>query len=228
MATTWEDSIVTFENSTVQWVNVYVSIPSEMVAAIVDPRSGGAWLWLIEVHLTGYDAVYLARNTEDVIYGGSFYTKWNVKLGQQRLTSDGTIPRTSIYIAKDGNYTLEDKLNAAEGATGTVKVIKTNENFFDTIVDDLETTYNILGASSDSQWLTFILGVPNPLYRKIPLRCDSSKVCPYFTPSLFKGVECQYDGVDTTCTGLYGDCYTKGNLVHWGGEVGLDPNAMRL
>jgi len=227
----WKDSDVVFFDTDVIWSPLstsYEDIPPFMEADIIDPYSGGAWLWLLEIHFTGYDTIYLARNTEDVTYADQVYTAHNIKISQQRFISDGSIPRNTIRIAQDGTYELEDKLNEAQGVTGHVKLIRTNEKFLDSPVGDLERTYSILGAKSDWQWFTLTLGIPNPLHKKFPLRSTSSKKCPYHTPALFKGVECQYAGADSTCTGLYEDCFEKGHAAYWGGELGLDAKVMKI
>jgi hypothetical protein len=92
----------------------------------------------------------------------------------------------------------------------------------------LEADYQVLSAGSDDTSVTFTLGIPNPLNQRFPLNEYSATVCHLATPTLFGGVECQYAGVDTSCTGFYDDCYTKGNAAHFKGELGLDKNTLSL
>jgi len=204
-------------------------MPPEMHAALIDPYSGGAWLWLAEINIPGYDVIRIACNGEDVVYAGNTFSKDNFDPGLTSLTGDGSISRTTLRIAQDKDHTFEDKINATQGASGgTVKLIRAHEDFLDESITELEQIYNILTGESDTTHVTFTLGIPDPLLKKIPLRSDSSKKCPYAIPSLFKGVECQYDGVDTTCNGKYEDCLAKNNEAHWGGELGLDPNVTNV
>lgn len=63
---------------------------------------------------------------------------------------------------------------------------------------------------------------PNRIEFKYVEASDRSKTCPYALPILFKGRECQYAGRDNTCTGTYGDCFTKGNITRWAGEPAED------
>ena len=88
--------------------------------------------------------------------------------------------------------------------------------------------YDILQAFSDSEWITIEIGIPNPLTQRLLQDYFSSTICPEAKPSRFKGPKCQYAGGDATCTGKLSDCRTKGNAVHWGGEIGLDANVVRL
>ena len=203
-------------------------ITSLMQAVLIDPYSGGAWLWLVEILIPGYDIIRLACNTEDVVYAGNTYEKSNFEVGLQPLVSDGSVPQIMLRVAQSADHTLEDIINETQGGDGgSIKIIRTHEDFLTEFVEELEQEVNILTAESDTEHVIFSCGIPSPLLKKIPLRRYSSKSCPYATPSLFKGAECQYDGDDNTCTGKFEDCYTKDNVNHWGGEIGLDPGASR-
>lgn len=194
-----------------------------------DPLSGGVWLWLCEIVVPTQNTQNLARNTKNVTYDSTEYTKHNLLIGNQEWNSDGSIPRVTLQVAQDINRTIEDIVNATEGAVdGTVKLIKVCDKFLDTAIPALEFDYDILATSSTDEWVTFTLGIPNPLNKQVPLRQYSSKMCPFATPSLFKGIECGYAGGDSSCTGFYDDCYTKGNAARWGGDLGLDPNGLTI
>jgi len=210
----------------------YSKIPPFMHKDLIDPYGDmGAWLWLAEIVVPTQTTQRIARNTVDVIYGGVTFSKSNFDPpGRISLTGDGSIPRIQLQVAQDGTGTLENIVNATKGGVnGTVKLIRTCEKYFEMPVAELERTYDILTAGSDPMWVTFSLGIPNPLTQRIPLWSYSSKVCPLATPSLFKGPRCQYAGEDTVCTGLLEDCRdNKINAVHWGAEIGLDPNAVRV
>jgi phage-related protein len=228
----WTDSDVYFRDSDVVWTNhlpVYADIPPSMHQDLIDPYSGGAWLWLCQIIVPGYATIRIARNTEDIVYGEKSYDKFNLQIGEQMFSGDGSIPRVTLRVFQDVNRIIEDMVNETEGAIGAnVKLIRVCEKYLDTPVAALEADYENLAAESDSEWVTFTIGVPNPLTQRFPLRIDSYSSCPWATPSLFKGPECQYTGSDGTCTGTYNDCWTKGNAVHWGAELGLDPNVVKV
>jgi len=205
----------------------YANIPPFMESDLIDPYSGGAWLWLCEIAVPGYATERLARNTEDVPFAGLDYEKFNLQIGEQMFSGDGSIPRVTLRVFQDVNRKIEDLVNETEGALGAqIKLIRVNEKFLDIPVSALEADYDNLASESDTEWVTFTLGIPNPLTQRIPLRIYSSSSCPWATPTLFKGPECQYAGEDPICGGGYEECYQKGNAVHWGGELGLDPNVI--
>lgn len=202
----------------------YAYMPPAMHASLIDPQQKGAWLWLVEVKLPGYDIIRYVRNTEDVTYSGFDFTAWNFQNTIPKLTSDGSVSRTTVKIAQDASYTLEDKINALQGkcSDGHVQLIRAHVDYLDKFVKELEYFSYILKVDSDWEWVTFKLGIPAPLRIVIPMRIFSSKTCPFAVPELFKGVECGYSGPDPICTGLYEDCFTKGNAPRYGGELGLE------
>lgn len=223
----------TLQLATTLWtpevITRFVLLPPFMERDLIDPYSGGAWLWLAQITIPGYSARRIARNTEDIVYGGILFKKGNFDPGKQSLAGDASVPRVQLRVAQECDRTLEDIVNATKGGeNGTVTLIRTCEKYLESPVGNLEATYDILTAGSDPEWITFLLGMPNPLLQRIPLWSYSSKVCPLATLSLFKGPRCQYVGLDTVCTGLFEACYAKGNAEHWGAEIGLDPNAVRV
>lgn len=207
----------------------FVDIPPFIEKDLIDPYSGGAWLWLVKISVPGQPIRRIARNTENTIYGGNEFEKFNLQIGEQIFSGDGSIPRVTLRVFQDVNRIIENMINETEGALGAaIQLIRVNEKFLNTPVSALEADYDNLAAESDTEWVTFTLGMPNPLTQRYPLQIYSSKDCPLATPSLFKGPICQYTGPDGTCTGTYTDCYNKGNAIHWGAELGLNPNAVRV
>ena len=207
----------------------YPDIPFFMQEDLIDPYSGGAWLWLVEIVVTGQTTQRIARNTENIVYDGDTFDRFNFDVSPQMFSSEGDIPRVTLRVFQDINRRVEDIINNAEGALGgQIKLIRVNEKFLDTPVRALEYDYDNLASQSDTEWVVFTLGMPNPLTQRIPLDTYNSSICSQATPTLFKGSRCQYTGDDTSCTGTYDDCRGKDNAEHWGGELGLDPNVMRI
>ena len=208
---------------------VFDEIPPFMHKDLIDHYSGGAWLWLCQIVVPTQTTQRIARNTEDVNYGGDVFDKFNFDVSEQVFSSDGSIPQVTLRIFQDVNRRIENIINATNGALGAdIKLIRVNEKFLDTPVTALEMDYENLASESDSEWVTFTLGLPNPLTQRYPLEIYNSSMCPEATPTLFKGPACQYAGDDTSCTGTYEDCYAKGNAEFWGGELGLSANVVRV
>lgn len=201
-------------------------LPVGMNQDAVTPNTGGSWMWLCEIVVPTYSAIRRARNTKDVTYAGDIFLKCNMDVGKQTLFGDGSIPRVVLRISQDAGKTIENIINDTEGALDTtVKLIKVNSNFLDVAIPALEADYDMLIASSDSDWVTFTIGIPNLLTQQTPTRTFPSSVCDEAKPAFFKGPRCQYVGAETSCTGTYEDCRdNKNNAINWGGELGLSPN----
>jgi len=200
-------------------------LPAGMNEDVVTPNTGGTWMWLCEIAVPNYSTIRSARDTKRVTYADNFYEPDNIEVGQQVLASDGSIPTITLRISQGINRVMESIINETQGGYGTdVKLIKVNSDFLDTAIPALEADYELLTAESDSDWVTFTIGIPNSLTQRTPLRTYSSDSCPWATPTLFKEIGCQYTGNDTSCLGTLEDCRAKGNAVHFGGEVGLDAN----
>lgn len=210
-------------------ITPYTEIPPLMEKDLIDPYAAGAWLWLVQIAIAGQDTVRIARNTEDIHYDGEDFDKFNLQIGEQIFSGDGSIPRVTLRVFQAISRVVEDLVNATEGALGAaVKLVRVNEHWLTSPVAALEFDYDNLASESDTEWVTFTLGVPNPLTQRFPLRIYSSSTCPWATPSLYKGPRCQCTHADTSCTGTYEDCYGKGNAVHFGAELGLDANVVRV
>jgi phage-related protein len=202
-----------------------LDLPANMNQDLATSNTGGAWMWLVEIAVPNYNTKRLARNTEEVEYASNFYEADNIEVGQQVLSGDGSIPRITLRVSQNANKVLETIINETEGAYGTeVKLIKVNSNYLDESIPALEADYDMLICESDSDWVTFTLGIPNSLTQRYPLRTQMADSCPYATPELFKGPRCQYTGLETNCEGTLEDCRSKGNAEHFGGEIGVDAN----
>ena len=156
----WKDSDdVVHRDSDIVWKNhipILATIPPAMHKDLIDPYSDGAWLWLCQIIVPGYATIRIARNTEDVSYGGKDYDKFNLGIGEQIFSGDGSIPRITLQVFQDVNRVVEDIVNATEGALGaTVKLIRVNEKFLDTPVIALEANYQNLAAQSDTEWVGY-------------------------------------------------------------------------
>ena len=227
----WKDSDIVTHDTDIVWKNhlvYYIDVPLIIEADLIDPFASGAWLWLVKIAVPGRATLKIARNTENTDYGGRSFDKFNLQIGEQTFSGDGSIPQVTLRTFQDASKEIEKIIDTTEGALGgTIKLIRVNEKWLTSPVNALEADYDLLASQSDSEWCTFTLGIPNPLTQRFPLEDFSSSICPWATPTLFKGPECQYDGDDPTCTGNYEDCYTKGNAARWGGELGLSPSVTK-
>ena len=205
-----------------------MTLPDALNQDLIKTNQANQWLWIAEFVVPTATTRRIARNTAMITYNGVEYSPANFNMGGQMYSADGSIPTASIQVT-DLNKTFEQMINETQGALGgTVQVVKVNSDFLAASIPALEYDYEILAAGSDSETVTFTLGIPNPLGQRFPLNQYSATVCPLATPTLFGGCDCQYAGLDTSCTGFWDDCLAKGNGANWGGEHGLNKNTMSV
>lgn len=149
--------------------------------------STSAWLWLLEITLTDSTIVRIVNNTEDVVLEGNTYTRFAFEVEGTKSSSKGEIPTISLKI----NNTLrvfQSYIESLSGAVGSsVRVILADSaNLADGAAD--EVTYDILGTTADSQYVTFTLGAPYLTRRRFPLYRYIADHCMWV--SRFRGREC--------------------------------------
>lgn len=183
------------------------------------------WLLLLDVGCGG-TTLYLVRNTENFVFNGITYEAFPFEIDADKQDTKGQIPSISLRVS---NVTraiqaqIEDH-NGLIGETITLRVV--NADLPNEVYTDLTFDFEVLNCMATAMWVTFTLGAPNPLNKRVPLYRYMSNFCRYV--SFFKGAECKYAGVDTTCTGTLEDCQSKSNSVNFGGFIGLTPGGIRL
>ena len=89
---------------------------------------------------------------------------------------------------------------------------------------DLILNWEIMATTvPDEEWIEFTLGAESPIRRRFPLYVITPLSCNW----LFKGVECAYAGVATTCDRTLDNCRTLNNSGRFGGRPGV-LGALRL
>jgi len=205
-----------------------VTLPNEFKESLLDPMDKNCWLWMVQIAVAPEDTVYAAGNNEDVTYATQKYTADNLEVSERDVNSSGNVPTLTLRTSALNStiYDLVQKTSGGDG--GDVKLIKVNNDFLSTSIPALEADYEVIRCKTDSKWIYFTLGVPNPMLKRIPLREYSSSICPYATPTLFKKSRCKYAGADPTCTGTYEDCLGKSNDTNWGACLRLDNSSMEV
>jgi phage-related protein len=103
-----------------------------------------------------------------------------------------------------------------------------NSGYLDVDHTELETDLSVLKGASDASWITLTLGGPNYLVQTFPQLTYIADHCNWLTVGGFKGAECAYSGVATTCDGLLTTCRTLNNSRRYGAHQGLTKTNFRL
>lgn len=179
--------------------------------------STAPWLLLLAVTLPDTTVLRLARNTEDVTFGGNVYTAFAFELGDVRSGGDGRIQGVTLRVANPGRA-LQPYLEAYDGLIGcavTLSVVHADNLASD--YSELTLNYDVLAAEPKSDWITFTLGAENPLRRRFPLQVAIPFSCNWG----FKSAECAYAGATTSCARTLDACRALGNSARFGGRPGI-------
>lgn len=179
--------------------------------------STAPWLVLLTVTLPDASVIRLARNTEDVTFGGNVYTAFAFELGEQASGGDGRIQGVSLKVANPGRA-LQPYMEANGGLVGcSVVLVVVHADNLASDYTELTLAWTVLDAQSAGDWIVFALGAENPLRRRFPLQA----AIPFSCNWQFKGAECAYAGATTSCARTLDACRTLGNSVRFGGRPGI-------
>ena len=197
-------------------------LPSEIVAESRKLETKSAWLWLLDVTITGVaETLRLVNNTENKIYGVNTYTRCSFTLGPWRYTETGELPTRELKVTNIDivNYMLP-YVRACSGAVGaTIVTTPVNSLHLDVDMSSKAMEFMVLASAPSEQWIVFLLGAPNPLIQRVPRKKYFADYCAVVAD--FKGPECGYAGEGTICTGILKKCRQYGNQTRFGGEPGL-------
>lgn len=162
------------------------------------------------------EPIYLARNTDDVIWNGVTYVRFPFNFSQ--MTVDGqTLPTVDLTISNCGGIiqTYLQRYNGLADAQVTMYLV--HENLLDRKDALLTIEFSVNSVSYDESWITFKLGCSPELYFKFPLDCYMVNYCPY----RFKDIRCGYAGNAPSCNNTRAECRIP---ARFGGEPGMVSN----
>jgi phage-related protein len=179
--------------------------------------STAPWLLLLTLTLPDASVVRLARNTEDVTFGGHLYSAFAFDLGEIRSGGDGKIQGVSLRVANPARAfaVYMDTYAGLVGCALTLVVVNA-----DNLAEDhseLTLNWTVIASQVDEDWVTFTLGEENPLRRRYPLYSAMPANCSW----IFKGVECAYSGGVTFCDRSLDNCRILSNSARFGGRPGI-------
>lgn len=171
------------------------------VESVIDKNkvsSATAWVALLQVDIVNpnsraiEETLYIARNNENVIFGGQVYQAANFDF---RITQrQGETPSVSL-TAQDQTRYIQSRMEAmAGGVFSECRMIVVNTDRLDQ-PPELEETFQVTSSATKNHVVTFQLGAENPLAIGFPRRRQSKDRCAW----QFKGYGCPYVGSKTTC-----------------------------
>jgi len=197
------------------------------------------WYVLLDIYPNKDDltvVLRVARNTDDVVWQGNTYVAFSFEIDSVEENSNGQLPNVTVRVS-NVSRSVQGQLEPYSGGVGA-KVVLTVVQSSDLAGDPVQQfTWTIIEASADENWVTFVLGAPNPLRRSFPQGQFVKNHCRwrYNTPAMQAvadpaGSQCGYLGVLATCdltlNGTNG-CRVHANQDRFGGEPGIETQGFR-
>ena len=194
-----------------------MSLPLALIIEKNKLVSTAPWLTLLAVTLPDTSVLRLAKNTEDVTFGGHLYSAWALDIGDARVSNDGKIPAVAVTVANPARQ-LTAAFEANSGLVGcAVQIMVVHADNLTEDYTDLTLDLVVISATADDQVLAFTLGAENPMRRRFPPYIVLPRSCPW----VFKGAECKYAGGASTCARTLDACTALANTANFGGRPGI-------
>lgn len=200
------------------------TLPANLILEKNKLATTSAWLLLVDITLPDASHIRLARNNVDVPFQSNNYTAFPFDIDSTKSSGQGEIPAVQLRVSNVTRLLQAYVEQHNGGVDYTVTITVVNSAYLAESYAELQMTYDVLACQSDSQWITFTLGAPNPLRRRYPLYRAIANHCNW----TYKGRECNYIGALTTCKRTLADCRAHVNSARFGGRPGLTSSGLRL
>jgi len=202
------------------------TLPINLIAEKNLMHSPEPWLILLEITLSDVGATVLrfVKNTEDIVFDGNTYTAFPFQLSIVESNSEGQIPQVTLKVCNITRLLTPYLESLDGGIDSTVKVIVVNNGHLDEDYSELELEFSVMGCEADVLWVTWTLGMINPLNRRFPLYRYLANHCNW----IFRGAECGYAGASTVCNRSFDDCIARENTANFGGFLGMQNDGIRI
>lgn len=194
-----------------------LNLPAVLILEKNKIATANPWIVTLDITLVNGEKFYFVHNTEDIVFQGRTYTAFPFQIEIPKTSTKGELPS---WILRVSNITriLQSYIEAQEGGVGAEVIIRfVNAGYLSENYADLETTLEVMSAKADAHWVTFTLGMPNPMNKRFPKHRFIADHCPWD----FKSRECAYNGVAATCKRTLDDCRILGNSRRFGGKPGM-------
>lgn len=204
-----------------------MALPSAMITTKNKYLHDEVFMILLKVEFTG-NTLYLANDNQDQVWNGHTWSKTQIGMEAIDLSATGTLPIFNVMI-QNVDRMLAPYLDESSGGQGTkiTLYVVDSSNLAETtpymtvalwVVGCEET----VGAPGEADWVSFKLGMRNPMIRAFPYFRAMKMYCRYkFFDNVNGGPLCKYVGPETSCDRHYLTCDSLGNALRFGGFPSL-------
>jgi len=177
------------------------------------------WLILLDIAFPN-NTTYLVRNTDIVSFKGNDYTPFPFEIEFGKETSAGDIPTVTLRVS-NVTRVIQNIIELSDGLIDFDVIIHiVNHHYLSDDYSDLDLHLTVMSCTCDESWVTFNLGLENPLQKRFPKLRYFRDYCNW----KFKSIECGYGGSIEICKRNFSDCK---NPKRFGGFKGLAATNIR-
>lgn len=187
---------------------------------------------LLEINIPGTDQITITDNGEDVIWNSKTWVAFPFDISEVSESGFGEVPQWNITLDNRqrvieqylSNYDQYLKVNGVTGNEITCTLYIVNSKDLTNLSPIKEISFELNQPSTNAETATFSMTSNSPFNMIIPKRRFIKQFC-YWK---FKGTECGYTGIATTCNKSLSQCKQYNNSSRYGGFPGVGIGGIRL
>lgn len=197
-------------------------LSNEIVRDLNKLASSEGLFILVGIHLPAGGVIRVCNNNEEIIFQEQSYMPLNFELGEL-VCERGSLPKISLSLDNTSNVIspyIQDfdryiKKHGLENSRVEADILIINS--IDTSMPLLQERFSLEDIEITNQRVSFSLAAINLFSMSYPPRRFYQTYCMFN----FKDSRCKYKGVQSTCDKSYMNCRRLGNLLNFGGFLGL-------
>lgn len=168
------------------------------------------WILLIEVRVTNDISIYLAKNNENILWGGNEYIAFPVEFGDKPYDMK-SLPTFDIKVS-NADQVMQGFLEAYGGLCDVPVIFRlVHAAHLSLAAPEMEEEFNIIKTTYTDEWVTFKMGAEFYLYYRALSERYLRDYCPHKYGKIKCGVSVATVTAYPTCGHTVKDCLVRMN-----------------
>jgi lambda family phage minor tail protein L len=202
------------------------TIPAALIAEKNALGNSSPFLLLCEIQLTGVVTLRLVKNEANVTWDSQTWAAFPFDIDDMGEAGKGETPRVSLRVS-NVSRAIQSYIEQYDGGVDSTVILRVvHADHLSSGDSDVfcRLDFTVTGCTANAKEVVFSLGASNPWNRRIPLGRVRKNFCRW----KFKGNECSYGGLETTCDKTLTRCRALGISRRFGGFPGVGLSGVRL
>jgi phage-related protein len=163
--------------------------------------------------------LYIVNNNENITWNGQEYIAIPFKYGSANYEAN-KFPTITLNVT-NVTRTVGAALAQVKGGGGTEVILRVVNSKLLNEPALKEEYFIVKDSGRDGTWCSITLGMVDEGQKRFPEKRTMRNFCSYISTTGFKGIECGYNGPETSCDGTLKRCRELGNSPRYGGTAGI-------